>query len=314
MLPGASAPARSSGLTRDGQPVSWRPAHRQGRRLRRLRRPRRATTRALRDRHDAPAITGGRRDGRRRGPRDRHVEHRRAVDLAGRVRPHDHARRRGPDTARSPITSVELTGLSPTRLPLPRDVGRRARATAPRSARRPAASSPRRPARSSTTGRPSSPAGDQTDATPGRPSAGSDGEVSSSRRGRGVRRLGLPGRLGTALLGHRRQRPPRAARCSPNGAATNRRLLRRRASLEFTRDLPAGERPGVGFGDDLSDFPYGGVHDRRRRHAVQLYAHTSGIRPEQLDAAGRRHAVVPHRFRIEWNAPTVCSTSTARSW
>ena len=46
----------------------------------------------------------------------------------------------------------------------------------------------------------------------------------------------------------------------------------------------------VGFGDDLSDFPYAVVRHRRRRQPFQMYAQSDGGGQRAAHAAARRDA------------------------
>ena len=117
-----------------------------------------AYTRDLRDRHHRARDHGRHGDRRRRGPRDRHVDDRRAVDLARPVRPHDRARLRagGHGAGHRPQGRAHRPAA---RAPPTATASRRP--TAPATARELAAPrrrpSRRRPARWSTPARPSSP-------------------------------------------------------------------------------------------------------------------------------------------------------------
>ena len=114
MLPARSATGPLSKLTRDGQPVSWNRRTVKGVDYVVFNGTAGELQATYANDTTAPGDHGGRRHGRRRGPRHGHVDDRRAVDLAwsSTAAPPRSAARR-PTARRSPTTASSSAGSQP---------------------------------------------------------------------------------------------------------------------------------------------------------------------------------------------------------
>ena len=308
----APPPARCRKLTprRPARVVDQ--AHGQGRRLRRLQRPPAVPTRpSTRTDTIAPEITAVARDGRRRRPRHGDVEDRRAVDVAGRVRPDDRARLRAARTPpRSPSHTVELTGLAPGATYYYR-VSSTDSAGNTRHARRPRPRPFTTPAGTLVDTRtPSSPRARTRTPTPAtRWTAPTARSRSSPRSARSSTAAALPVRLDRAARGTlggstSRRRRQRCSPTAPSRTPTTSSPARARSSSP-RRSSRSTTRPSASAATSAT------TRTRSSRPASPATPFGVYARSGASPARRTRRALpgvslyAPHRFRIEWTPTTV---------